>query len=172
MSKKRKNEPLYSVGTFDGELDSYTPQDGLTLPCINIPLSTLREVLRQLREMTYSCRRRRGPGGDYDDNDSSVMVERTDGGMPDDILVTGHHLRRLSTRDRTTMKRRIADAKADRRFRAANAARAARERLAAFKQTTKVKRCKPTGRRQGRSRCEETSREESSRRYEATKCEA
>jgi excisionase family DNA binding protein len=86
---------------------------------------------------TYSCRRRRSPDGDYDDNDSSVKVERTDGGLPDAILATGHHLRRLSPRDRSTMKRRIADAKSYARFRAANAARAERQSLAVLKSTTR-----------------------------------
>lgn len=73
------SEPLYSVGTWDSDLGAYTPQLGLTVPCINVPRKTLRAVLKELRDMGYPCHRRRGPDGDYDDNDVMVLVERTDG---------------------------------------------------------------------------------------------
>lgn len=76
-------EPLYSVGTWDTDLQAYTPQIGLTVPSQNVNLATLREVLRQLRGMGYDCHRRRGVDGSYDDNDASVLVERTDGAALD-----------------------------------------------------------------------------------------
>lgn len=37
--------PLYSVGTWDTDLQAYTPQDGLTVPSQNVPIGTLRRVL-------------------------------------------------------------------------------------------------------------------------------
>ena len=71
--------PLYSVGTWDTETQAYTPQEGLTVPSQNIPLWGLLEVIRQLRAMGYNCHRRRDPSGSHDDNDWSVLIERTDG---------------------------------------------------------------------------------------------
>ena len=41
-------EPLYSVGTWDGEKQSYTP-DRLSVPAFNITLAQLRQSLRELR---------------------------------------------------------------------------------------------------------------------------
>jgi hypothetical protein len=71
--------PLYSIGTWDTDTQAYTPQVGLTVPCLNVPWTTLLEVLRQLRQMGYSADRRRDANGEHNDNDSSVLVERTDG---------------------------------------------------------------------------------------------
>lgn len=71
--------PLYSVGTWDTDLQAYTPQNGLTVPSQNVPWRTLLEVLRQLRRMGYSCHRFRDADGSHDDNDLTVLVERTDG---------------------------------------------------------------------------------------------
>lgn len=77
---------LYSVGTWDTDLQAYTPQAGLTVPCINVPWQTLLEVVRQLKRMGYSCHRYRDPDGGHDDNDTSVLIERTDGAVESDIL--------------------------------------------------------------------------------------
>jgi len=71
-------EPLYSVGTWDGENQSYTP-DRLSVPAFNITLAQLRQSLRELRQRGYSAHRRRCPDGARDDNDPAVLVERTDG---------------------------------------------------------------------------------------------
>lgn len=74
--------PLYSIGTWDTDMQAYTPQIGVTVPCINVPLATMLEVLRQLRRLGYSCHRRRHwfcGEWSHDDNDWSVLVERTDG---------------------------------------------------------------------------------------------
>ena len=70
-------EPLYTILTYDWEISEYTPQEGLSVPCINVPLHTMRQVLKELRDCGYTCHRRRGPDGNYDDNDSSVLVKRT-----------------------------------------------------------------------------------------------
>lgn len=79
-------EALYSVGTWDMDEQAYTPQAGLTVPCINVPWLTLLEVMRQLKSMSYSAHYRRDAKGKHDDNDWSVLVERTDGTAPVDIL--------------------------------------------------------------------------------------
>jgi hypothetical protein len=71
--------PLYSVGTWDTEKQAYTPQAGLTNPCINVSLSGMLCCLRELRRMGYSCHRKRDADGGHDENDWYVLVERTDG---------------------------------------------------------------------------------------------
>jgi len=71
--------PLYSVGTWDAERQDYTPQRGLSVPAFNITLQQLRQALRELRSLGYTCHRRRDSSGSYDDNDWAVLVERTDG---------------------------------------------------------------------------------------------
>lgn len=81
---------LYSVGTYDWEECRYTPQDGLSVPSINVPLATVRQIFRELRECGYSCHRYREVTryGDvrYDCNDSNVLVERTEGRSEAEIL--------------------------------------------------------------------------------------
>lgn len=72
------SEPLYSIGTWDTDAQAYTPQEGLTVPCINVPLPVMRQVVRELRKMGYACHRYR-IDGEYDCNDWSVLIERTDG---------------------------------------------------------------------------------------------
>ena len=79
-------EPLYSVGTWDMDEQAYTPQVGLSVPCINVPLNVLRQVLRELRQMGYTAHRYRNAKGNHDDNDASVLVERTDGKSEAEIL--------------------------------------------------------------------------------------
>lgn len=74
-----ETEALYSIGTWDADLQAYTRQEGLTVPSENVSWKTLLEVLRQLRRMGYSAHRRRDLDGGYDDNDWAVLVERTDG---------------------------------------------------------------------------------------------
>ncbi len=71
--------PLYSIGTWDMESQAFTPQVGLTVPSQNVPWTGLLAVLRQLRAMGYSCHRYRDADGTHEDNDSYVLVERTDG---------------------------------------------------------------------------------------------
>lgn len=75
--------PLYSIGTWDADLQAYTPQAGLSVPCVNVPLPTMRQVVRELRGLGYTCHRRRDENGDYGDNDMAVLIERTDGTEPD-----------------------------------------------------------------------------------------
>jgi hypothetical protein len=78
--------PLYSVATWDTELQAYTPQEGLSVPSINIPLWTLRQALRELRTMGYTAHRYRDEDGEHSSNDWCVMVERTDGMAESEIL--------------------------------------------------------------------------------------
>lgn len=73
------SHPLYSIGTWDTDRQAYTPQEGLTVPCINVPLATMRQVVRELRSMGYSCHRVRGADGEHWENDWTVLIERTDG---------------------------------------------------------------------------------------------
>ena len=70
--------PLYSIGTWDTDVQAYTPQVG-TEPCVNVPWRRLLQVLRLLRRMGYSAHRYRDAHGGHDDNDWAVMVERTNG---------------------------------------------------------------------------------------------
>lgn len=71
--------PLYSVSTWDTERQAYTPQRGLTVPSFNITLAQLRQAIRDLRRLGYSAHRFRDSDGNYDHNDWSVLIERTDG---------------------------------------------------------------------------------------------
>lgn len=81
----------YSVGTWDTELQAYTPQVGLSVPSINITWRQLLQAMRELRQMGYSAHRRRevlSTGLNHDDNDWSVLVERTDGMSEDEVMVS------------------------------------------------------------------------------------
>jgi hypothetical protein len=77
---------LYSIGTWDIDLQAYTPQDGLSVPSFNITLPQLRQAVRELRRMGYTAHRKRSEEGDYDENDWSVLIERTDGKEAEEIL--------------------------------------------------------------------------------------
>jgi hypothetical protein len=79
------SEPLYSVGTWDTEVQAYTPQYGLA-KSFNLSRSELRQAIRELRKCSYSAHRRRGPDGEHDDNDTMVLIERTDGAPESEIL--------------------------------------------------------------------------------------
>ena len=74
-------ESLYSVGTWDTKKSAYTLQRGLPTRAINVTRSVLKKVMRQLQDYGYSVHRRRDRDGDYSDNATSVLIERTDG-MP------------------------------------------------------------------------------------------
>lgn len=78
------HNPLYSVGTWDPELECYTPQ--VDVPAFNLTLWQLRAALKQLRQLGYSAHRYRDADGGHEDNDTSVLVERTDGMAEADIL--------------------------------------------------------------------------------------
>lgn len=78
---------LYSIGTWCTESQAYTPQAGLSAPCINVPLPTMRQVIRELRRQHgYGAYRQRDPDGGYDVNDPYVLVERTDGMSEAEVL--------------------------------------------------------------------------------------
>lgn len=81
------SDARYSIGTWDTELQAYTPQAGCDSPCINVDIHGLRRHLRELRdEHSYTAHRVRGDEGTHDDNDWSVLVERTDGATMDEIM--------------------------------------------------------------------------------------
>jgi hypothetical protein len=68
----------YSVRTWDTDEQRYTPQDGLSLPWRGLTLWQLRQALRELQGMGYTCHRYRDSNGDHADNDYYVLVERDD----------------------------------------------------------------------------------------------
>lgn len=76
--------PLYSIGTWDTDLSAFTPQTGV--PAFNLTLPQLRQSMRTLRAIGYTCHRLRDANGDHDNNDSSVLIERTDGQAEAEIL--------------------------------------------------------------------------------------
>lgn len=78
------NQPLYSIGTWDIDAQAYTPQAGVN--CLNITRADLRRRIGSLRCMGYSCHRRGNVRDGHDDNDTSVLIERTDG-MPDSEIL-------------------------------------------------------------------------------------
>lgn len=83
-----QQKPLYSVGTWDMDLQAYTPQAGAGR-CINITKARLRVVLKWLRNHGYTAHRVRfsiGLGDHDHDSDPSVLVERTDGMTKAEIL--------------------------------------------------------------------------------------
>lgn len=76
---------LYSVGTWDTDTQSYTPQDGV--PAFNLTLAQLLGSLRALRrDHGYTAHRLRDEDGGHEDNDWTVLVERTDGESEEEIL--------------------------------------------------------------------------------------
>lgn len=80
--------PLYSVGTWDTDLQAFTPHEGLDLPIFNITKWQVKAVLCKLRQFGYSCHRPRDVDGEHWDSDPSVLVERTDG-MPEEEILQG-----------------------------------------------------------------------------------
>lgn len=68
----------YSVRTWDPELETYTPQVGLSVPSNGLTLHQLRRALKELRGLGYTAHRRRQTNGEHDDNDFCVLVERCD----------------------------------------------------------------------------------------------
>ena len=80
------SEPRYSIGTYDTDAQGYTPQSGVSVPAFNITRAQLRRAMKELRGMGYTCHRFRDPDGGHDDNDTSVIIERTDGLPEEEIL--------------------------------------------------------------------------------------
>lgn len=74
------DQATYSVGTWSPDRQAYTPQVGCSIwPQWHLTRSQLRTILRELRQMGYTAHRVRSADGGHDDNDYSVLVERTDG---------------------------------------------------------------------------------------------
>lgn len=80
------NQPLYSIGTWDTDLQAFTPQEGV--PAFNLTRAQLVSSIRQLQDCGYSCHRfrSRDETGNLEewasDSDPYVMINRTDG-MPE-----------------------------------------------------------------------------------------
>lgn len=91
MTTRKMKVRLYSVGTRDDGDHHYSPQAGLTVPSINVPLATVRQILRELRWMGYEGHRRRDHNGEHTDNDPSILVERTNGRSEAEILQSWRH---------------------------------------------------------------------------------
>lgn len=86
MSLTEDKTPLYSIGTWDVLIEAYTPQAGLSVPAFNIDRSQLRQAIRELRAIGYTAHRIRERDGSHDDNDTSVLIERTDGKSSEQIM--------------------------------------------------------------------------------------
>ena len=71
-------EFTYSIRTWDMDLQAFTPQEGLSLPWEGLTLWQLKAALKELKDCGYQCHRRRDATGCYDNNDVSVLVERSD----------------------------------------------------------------------------------------------
>jgi hypothetical protein len=76
---------LYSVGTWNTDEQAYTPQAGLK-NCLNITRAELRTRIGALRCMGYSAHRKGNVRDGHDDNDWTVLIERTDGKPKSEIL--------------------------------------------------------------------------------------
>ena len=78
-------EAKYSVATWDMDLQRFTVQAGLTVESVNVPLWTLRRVLKELQGMGWETYRIRCPGGGRLSS-PTVRVDRTDGAPVASIL--------------------------------------------------------------------------------------
>jgi hypothetical protein len=77
--------PLYSIGTWDTDAQAYTPQIGVD-KSFNLTVSELRQAMKRLKYLGYSCHRRGNMFTGHEDNDWMVLVERTDGETEAEIL--------------------------------------------------------------------------------------
>ena len=79
-------QPLYSIGTWDTDAEAYTPHVGV--PAFNLTRRQLVESMRLLKSTgMYTCHRYGNATQDMRDSDTSVLIERTDGKTPAEILV-------------------------------------------------------------------------------------
>lgn len=86
------NEPLYSIGTRCPQRGAYTPHlGGPNLRPFNLTRKQLVAEMRYLQTQGYPCHRKRDPETGYDgiyENDTEVLIERTDGKPWFDILMS------------------------------------------------------------------------------------
>lgn len=68
-------DPRYDVLTWDHELQSWTPHDGLDVRSQGVTILGVRRVLRILQREGYGCNYRQH---DRFNNDPSVLVDRCD----------------------------------------------------------------------------------------------
>ncbi len=79
------NAARYSIGTWDTEAQAYTPQAGAG-DWHGLTLGELRQAIRRVRACGYSAHRRGNVNNGHDDNDWSVLIERTDGMSEEEVL--------------------------------------------------------------------------------------
>jgi hypothetical protein len=82
-------EVTYCIGTWDPDAEAFTPH--CDLPWYGLTRRELVEVMRALRDDGYTCHRIRyrepdGTLSDEADSDVSVLIERTDGRTPEQVL--------------------------------------------------------------------------------------
>ena len=78
------NQPLYSIGTWDTFEQAFTPQS--EVPALNLTRKQLVQSIRMLRTHGYTAHRYGNTDAGHDDNDTAVLIERTDGMNEAEIL--------------------------------------------------------------------------------------
>jgi hypothetical protein len=76
--------PLYSIGVWDIDTQSYLPWPGQR--CMNITRKQLVKMMRFLQGRGYTCHRTGNTDQIDRDSDPMVMIERTDGKERNEIL--------------------------------------------------------------------------------------
>ena len=87
IEQMNDRKPLYSIGTWDTELQAFAPHDGV--PAFNLTRRQLVASMRMLQATGwYTCHRFGNThSDDLRDSDTSVMIERTDGLSEAEILM-------------------------------------------------------------------------------------
>jgi hypothetical protein len=83
IASRETQQPLYSIGTWDPDASGYTRQIGCR--AFNLTIHELRSTMRELQDCGYPCHRFLLPNGERE-SDGHVLIERTDGMNPADIL--------------------------------------------------------------------------------------
>ena len=69
----------YCIGTWDTDAQAFLPHPLHLHSWYGLSLWQLRQRMRDLQECGYSCHRFRDPEGTHYDNDTSVLIEATNG---------------------------------------------------------------------------------------------
>ena len=75
--KIHREEPFYSIGTWDVILQAFTPH--YEVPAFNLTRAELVKSIRLLRGHGYLVDRTGNTASGHDNNDTNVIIERTDG---------------------------------------------------------------------------------------------
>jgi hypothetical protein len=79
-------QPVYSIGTWDTVKQAFTPH--MDAPAFNLTRAELVRSIRLIRADGYTVHRRGNMNDGHYDNDTGVMIQRTDGMSVDEILET------------------------------------------------------------------------------------